>query len=263
MIDEDTIESAKSWCDLGAQWISKKAHSTGIQYIERAIAVFEEAGDLRWLTYSRHQHLNALKALHRDEEVESFSEDVLQGYLRLDDSYGKALVLSHVAESMVRLGRWERAMARLNLAEAVARSGQFNILHAYICSQRARMYLVRDNVLQASRQFRAAEAVLQSDGNLDEASRNRLAAAEALVRLGERSEAIALLEDVQNHLFRRNRYREALQSLTLLSRLYEEVKMWDDKNRVGELIHFCGQYILQGATEEIPSDGPKISRNGL
>ena len=260
MIDDETLESAKRWCELGSQWIDKKAYPTGTQYLDRALAVFEEKEDLTWLTYTRHQKLNALRVMGKDEEAESLSEDVLDGYLKLDDAYGKALALSHAAESTARLGRRERAMSRLNLASAVTQGEKLRDLQAFILNQRARLYRENGNMVLAVRLYREAEKLLHDQKRLDDAARNRFAAAEALIELDEISEAAALLEDVQTHFFRGERYREALQSLTLLSRLYEQSAMWDDKNRIAEMIHFCGQYILQGAKEQAAPEGPEIPR---
>ena len=61
MIDEKTIESAKRWCRTGVQWVEKNAVNSGLGYLDQAIAAFEEAGDLSWLTYARHQRRQALK----------------------------------------------------------------------------------------------------------------------------------------------------------------------------------------------------------
>lgn len=260
MIDEKTIESAKRWCRTGVQWVEKNAVNSGLGYLDQAIAAFEEAGDLSWLTYARHQRLQALKLRSSSDDLEVLGEDVLRGYAKLDDSYGKALTLSHLAESMAEQGRWENAMARLNLAAAAAESAGHEGLLAYILMQRGELHLEHRGDLQAVRLFRRAETVFQGQGLDDDAARSRLAAAEALVKLGERPEAIALLEDVQNHFFTRSQYREALGPLSLLVRLYDRAEMLEDKNRVSELVHYCGQYILQGAPDVTPRSKPRMPR---
>jgi tetratricopeptide (TPR) repeat protein len=258
MIDQKTFESAKLWCKTGADWVDKGAHSTGMRYLDQAIAVFEEVGDLSWLTYARHQKLQALKGRDLHEEAEALGEDVLRGYALLDDAYGKALALSHSAESMARLGRRETATARLNLAAAVAERAGHPGLRAYVLMQLGHLFQEANNALQAIRLYREAEAIFQRQGLDGDAAASRFAAAEVLVGLSERAEAAALLEDVQSHFFGKKQYRQALKPLSLLLRLYEQAGMWDDKNRVGELIHFCGQYILRGEGETPPAQGPRV-----
>jgi len=263
MIDLKTIESAKLWCKTGADWVDKGAHSTGVRYLDQAIAVFEEVGDLSWLTYARHQKLQALKSRDAHEDAEAMSLDVLRGYALLEDAYGKALALSHSAESVARLGRRDAAMARLNLAVTVAERAGHPGLQAYVLMQCGHLFLEAGNDLQAIRLYRAAEAVYQRQGMDDDAAKSRYAAGEVLARLGERAEAIALLEDVQSHFFGQKQYRDALKPLSLLLHLYEQAGLWDDKNRVGELIHFCGQYIIHGESESAPAQAPRLPPKGL
>lgn len=257
MIEPKTLESAKLWCKTGADWVDKGAHTTGIRYLDQAIAVFEEVGDLSWLTYACHQKLQALKSREHFEDAEALAEGVLRGYSLLDDAYGKALALSHSAEVTAGLGRRDSAAARLHLASAVAERSGNPALHAYVLMQQGHLCLEAGNEPQAIRYYRGAEAIFQRQGLDDDAGKSRFAAAEILVRLGERAEATALLEDVQAYFFGKQLYRDALKPLSLLLRLYEQAGLWDDKNRVSELIHFCGQYIIQGERSPAPSQTPR------
>ena len=258
MIEQKTLESAKLWCKTGADWVEKGAHSIGIRYLDQAIAVFEEVGDLSWLTYARHQKLQALKTRERFDDAEALVEDVLRGYSLLDDAYGKALALSHSAETTGALGRRDSASARLNLAVAIAERAGNPSLQAYVLMQQGNLCLESGNEIGAIRHYRAAEGIFQRQGLDDDAGKSRHAAAEVLVRLGERAEATALLEDVQAHFFGKQQYREALRPLSVLLRLYEQAGLWDDKNRIGELIHFCGQYIIQGERAPVEPQAPRV-----
>ena len=245
MMDQETVVSAQHWVRTGVQWVENNAFSMGIKYLDRAIPVFQEAGDVSWLTYARHQRLLALKGNGRDEEVEVAFEDVMLGYVELDDPYGKALLLFHVAESLEKLGRHDRAMALLNLAGVIAQFSQQNNLWAHLLSQQAKFMLSHNDLVSAVRLLRQGEAINDGLGLEEEAMQGRLLLAEALLQLGERPESVAMLEDLQARLFRGKRYRQALEPLKLLNDLYEEAQMWNDKTRIGQLIHFCGQYILQ------------------
>jgi tetratricopeptide (TPR) repeat protein len=136
----------------------------------------------------------------------------------------------------------------LSIAEA---SGATSIL-AYIHSLQGKLYLARNNLLQAIRLLRKAETITEAEGHEMEALKLRFLAVEAMVRLGERADAIALLEDLQTRLMRGLRFREALDGLNLLSRLYEESGSWDEKNRVTQLVHLCGQKMIQHDGEQRP-----------
>jgi tetratricopeptide (TPR) repeat protein len=255
MIDEKTLESAKHWCKVGAQWVDKGAHTTGIRYLDQAIAVFEEVKDLSWLTYARHQKLQALRSREALEDAERLADDVLRGYAALDDSYGKALALSHSADCAGRLGRGDAAAARLNLASAVAESAGHPSLLAYILMQKGGTKLEQGCALSAMRDYRRAEALFQKQSLDDDAAKSRCAAAEVLALLGERAEAIAMLEDTQSHFFTKKSYRDALRPLSLLKTLYDQARLNEDRMRVQELIHYCGQYIIQGGDSRIRPAG--------
>jgi tetratricopeptide (TPR) repeat protein len=255
MIDEKTLESAKHWCKVGAQWVDKGAHTTGIRYLDQAIAVFEDVKDLSWLTYARHQKLQALRSREALEDAERLADDVLRGYAALDDSYGKALALSHSADCAGRLGRSAAAAARLNLAAAVAESAGHESLLAYIRMQKGATELEQGCELAAVRDYRHAEAAFQRQNLADDAAKSRCAAAEVIARLGERAEAIAMLEDTQSYFFTKKSYRDALRPLSLLKTLYEQAQLNEDRMRVQDLIHYCGQYIIQGGDERVHAAG--------
>ena len=87
--------------------------------------------------------------------------------------------------------------------------------------------------------------MLEREGLEMEALHLRYSAAEAMMRLGERADAVAFLEDLQIKLIRGHKFREALEPLNLLGQLYEESGSWDEKDRVTELVHLCGQSIVQ------------------
>ncbi|MDH4225220.1 MAG: hypothetical protein OEW12_06200 [Deltaproteobacteria bacterium] len=264
MIDSDTVESAKQWVHTGVQWMETGAFSMGVKHLEKAIPVFAEAEDTRWLTYTRHQKLVGLDGMGRHEEAEGCFEEVMIGYVDLDDPYGKTLVLFHTAQAMDALGRWERAISLLNLASSIAQWSGRQDLHAHILTQLAKLYLGHDNLVEAVRLLQKGENLYDQAGQEDDALQSRLTLAEALVRLGERSEAIAKLEDAQTRLFKAKRYRQALEPLRQLITLYEEGGMWNDKSRISQLIHFCGQYILQNRDARVahPETRFKVSLFG-
>lgn len=246
MIGDETVVAAKKWCEVGANWINNGAVKLGLNYLDRAISVFSENGELNWLTFARHSKLDGLKRSGWEEEAEAMFDQVMRGYLQLGDSYGQALLLSHLAECMASQGRRERALANLNLATAIADADGLRALKAHLLSVRARISMERQNLIVALRLFREAEELLEQDGRNMEALHLRFAVAESLVRLGERADAAAFLEDLQTKLMRGRHYREALEPLNLLGKLYEESGSWDERDRITELLHLCGQSIVQG-----------------
>ena len=255
MIGRETVQAAKKWCEVGARWIENGAVRLGLNYIDRAISVFAENGEPGWLTYARHQKLDGLKQTGRDEDAEAIFSDVMKGYTELHDPYGKALLLAHLAEVMARQGRTERALVTLNLAASIAEAEGMNHMLAYALAQQARILMERDNLILVIRLFRRAEELLEQEGFDLEAMKLRFSAAEAMVKLGERADAIAFLEDLQTRLMRHLHFREALEPLNLLGKLYEESDSWDEKNRVSQLVHYCGQNIVRGDGERRRKDG--------
>jgi tetratricopeptide (TPR) repeat protein len=255
MIGQETVAAAKKWCEVGARWIENGAVRLGLNYIDRAIAVFAEADEPRWLTYAKHQKLDGLKETGREEDAEAMFDEVMKGYTEQDDAYGKALLLAHLADVVARQGRSERALVTLNLAASIAEAEGLNHMLAYALAQQARILMERENLIKVIHLFRRAEGLLEEEGLELEAMRLRFSAAEAMVRLGERADAIALLEDLQTRLIRALRFREALEPLNLLGKLYEESDSWDEKNRISQLVHLCGQNIVRGEGERRRRDG--------
>lgn len=250
MIGDETVAAAKKWCEVGANWINNGAVKLGLNYLDRAISVFSENGELNWLTFARHSKLDGLKRSGWEEEAEAMFDQVMRGYLQLGDSYGQALLLSHLAECMNSQGRQERALANLNLATAIADKDGLRALKAHLLSVRARIFMERKNLIAALRLFREAEELLEQDGREMEALHLRFSVAESLVRLGEQADAAAFLEDLQTKLMRSRHFREALEPLNLLGKLYEESGSWDERERITELLHLCGQSIVQGDPAE-------------
>ncbi|MBI4084245.1 MAG: hypothetical protein HY423_16690 [Candidatus Lambdaproteobacteria bacterium] len=261
MIEQETIQAAKAWCSTGVAWIEKNALNLGLSYLNKAIPVFEEIGDGAWLTYARHQRLEGLRKQGRHEQVEVGWEEVMDGYARLDDPYGKALLLVHVAESIAGLGRRERALVYLNLAGALAEAHGHTELHCHVLWQQAQLFLALGNVVKAVRLYGEAEAVADRHGAEPLAVQYRFNRAQALIELGERSEAAALLEDVQSRFRRQERHRDALEALALLGRLYQEMGQADEQQRVAGLIHASGQTLLgeENATRSERDRTPRIA----
>ncbi|MEE8396601.1 MAG: hypothetical protein V3S29_11140 [bacterium] len=254
MIGQETIDSAIKWCDIGQRWIENSAVKLGLEYLDRAISVFNEGGERAWLTYAQHRKMEGLRLARREEEAIALFEVVMAGYERMGDGYGKALLLAHLGESYASQGRAERALAALNLAASVAGAAGLEKVLAHILGLQGELYLQRENLLQAIRLFRKAEALTEQEGYDKPSLALRFRAAAAMVRLGERADATALLEDQQTRLVRGLFFREAMEPLTLLSRLYEESGAWDEKNRITQLIHLCGQKLTA-------TDGEPRKRN--
>ena len=245
MIEQETIEKARQWCDTGAKWIDSGAFRLGLSHLDRAITIFAESEDVNWLTYARHQKLRALFMSKNEDQVENLQEEIMRGYFLLDDAYGKALLLSHMAEELARQGRKERAMVNLNLAVATAEAAGLGKFHAHLLAEQAHLFMERENPLRALRFYRRAEEVAQKEGLQESAAHSRYLIAEALARLGENKEAAAWLEDLQTRLLRAKRFQEALEPLRLLGRLYEESGLVEEKTRVSQLMYYCGQNVIQ------------------
>jgi tetratricopeptide (TPR) repeat protein len=187
--------------------------------------------------------------VERHDEVETDVTAVLEGYASEENAYGQALVLAHLSESIARLGRWERAMTHLNLAESIATAKGERLVLRYAVERQARMFEERETPVQAVRLFKRAEALAREDGQDAEAARYRASQGAALARMGERSEAVGLLEDAQRRLMGQKRFREALESLALLSRIYESTGQFEEQNRTKEVMHLCGQQVIRSGDE--------------
>ncbi len=253
MVSRQSIERAQEWYSTGVNWIERDAVNLGISHLERAISVFEELGDAQAITRARHHRLNGLHKQKRYDEVETGFELVMQGYRQQEDSYGQALLLALLADSVARQSRWERALTHLNLAQAIAETAREAPLLAAICYRQSQLFLQQGDVEQAVRLLKRAEEKALEAGLEPEAAWMRTAQAQALTHLGERAEAIALLEDAQTRLMRLRCFRDALEPLKALEELYDFAKQWGDKGRVAELVHWCGQHVIQGPADKAPA----------
>ena len=262
MIAQETMQSAIKWCDIGARWIENGAVRLGLNYLDRAISVFSENDDQSWVTFASHHKLSGLAQSGREDQAIAMFDEVMHGYNLLGDDYGKGLLLSHLAECLFHQGRNERAMAHLNLAFSIAKSANEVGLQAHIMSLQAMLTARRNNLLLAIRHYREAESLLEGEGEEDSALYLRFLATKEMTRLGELSDAVALLEDTQSRLMTKREYRKAVEPLSLLSRLYEEMEMWEEKNRVSQLVYLCGQSITKDETmRRLPGEGrPRIRR---
>jgi tetratricopeptide (TPR) repeat protein len=262
MISEQTIESARQWYDIGLTWMKKGAVKLALSHLERAISVFEEIEDLPALTRARHEYLVGLQRLNRHEEVEAKVDEVMGGYIELDDPAGQAEVLGLLAESVAHMGRVERARVHLNLAAALAELRGERALLRRILEQQARLLLQRETIEPAVKLFKKAEAVAEQESEEGEIARFRKERAQALLHLGERPEAIALLEDAQSRYLRRGMVREAVEPLQTLRELYDLNGLTEDRSRVDALIHMCGQRLIRDNNPASASEtrGPSRKR---
>ena len=189
--------------------------------------------------------------------MESLFAEVMHGYTWLRDGYGRVLLLTHLAESLSRQTRWRRAMGYFNLAAQLARRSGYARVEAYILSRQGAVYRARENDLAAVAGFQRASEIVGDGGDR---IRYRYGLAEALTRMGEGNEATAILEDLQSRLIAQHNFRLALEPLKLLGELYDEAEMRDERNRISELMHLCGQQMIQRPDERRPSayHGPPI-----
>lgn len=245
MSSSTTLDTAREWYATGAQRVQSETVNLGLSYLDRAIAVFEEAGERRLLTYARHHKLLGLMLETRHEELENLFPEVMEGYTALDDAYGKSLLLAHLAVSLAGQEQWDAAAAHLNLAGVIAENDAQSAVLAYVYEQQARIFRHRDNLNLAVQRYTQAETLAGGRDDAYAAGLYRQARAETLTALGERAEATALLEDAQDTLVRSGHFREGVDCLNTLHRLYERAGMADDANRVKELIHYCGQRMIQ------------------
>lgn len=262
MITQETIKSATHWYDSGVRRIRSGSYNQGQTYLDKAIAVFQEIKDIRRLTYALHFKLLAYKLDSRFEEIESQFPDVMDGYTLLEDTYGKSLLFCHLAESLEKQDRHARAIGYYNLAAALAEREKMVSLWCYILENHGGLYKTRRNQIQALHLFELAED-LADDADLPlQFTRCRMARALTLMDLGEQGEAQAMLEDVQVRMIHNKQFREAVEVLSVLRRLYEYGHMDEDRNRVVRLMHVCGQQIVQTDSERRGAEfqGPPIDR---
>lgn len=261
MIRQETVESAVKWCEIGARWIKNGATRLGLNYLERAIAVFAEGSELSWLTFARHQKMDGLIQSGREDDALAMFDAIMEGYSRLGDSYGKSLLLTHLADCAARQGRSERAMLNLNLAHSIATSEGLKRLLAHILAQQGRLAMERKNFFESIKLFREAELLLEEQEMEVDSMLLRFAATKAMVEMGETAEAIALLEDLQSRLIKKHSFQEVIEPLHMLGRLYEESGSWDEKNRVAQLVHFCSQHLIKkGGETKAPKGGEPLIR---
>ena len=260
MISDQTVEQAHQWYDIGVSWMEKGATNLGLSHLERAISVFEEIHDLPAAIRARHQYLVGLARLKRDEEVEARCEELMRGYIEMDDAAGQAQLLTLLAESVARMGRVERARVHLNLAAAIAELRGDRRMLRLILEQQAQLILQRSLVEPAVQLFKRAEAIADEEALEGEVARFRQVRAQALLHLGERPEAIALLEDAQSRYLRKGMVREAVEPLQTLRELYERNGLTADRSRIEALIHACGQTLIRQNAAPIAGEGPKQTR---
>lgn len=258
MIEQKTVESAKEWVRTGEDWITKGAPNLGMNYLDKAIPVFREVRDDAWLSYTLHQKLKAYREQNQYEQVEQLFDEVMAGYMRLEDNYGKGLLLMHRAESNAQEGQADRALATLNMALEISERDGLKDLCAYILRDMAEVYHERGSHLHAVRLLRQAELHLDEIEHAHESVHVRQLIAESLAAMGEHGEAIALLEDVQTKLQATERYRELVKPLTLLSKLYGETGAAADKERVGQLLHWSAQRVIH--EDDAPETRPRPRR---
>jgi tetratricopeptide (TPR) repeat protein len=260
MISEQTVESARQWHEIGVAWLNKGATNLALSHLERAISVFEEIEDLPALTQARRDYLTGLLKLNRHEEVEARCDEAMRGYIELDDAAGQARLLALLAESVAHMGRLERARVHLNLAAAIAELRGERTLLRSILEQQARLLLQRESIEPAVQLLKRAEAIAEQENEEGEIARYREERAKALLHLGERPEAIALLEDAQSRYLRKGMVRQAVEPLQTLRELYERNGLSEDRNRIGALIHLCGQRLIRENSAPIAGESPRTAR---
>ena len=261
-ISPDTLNTAMEWYETGIARVSSGQYNLGLSYLDRAIAVFGETRDMRHLTLARHHKLLAYLQDDRPEEAESLFEDLMVGYTGLNDAYGQALALTHLAQCQESQDNSSEALTNLHLARVIAESHQLASIQVYVVQQMGALYRKRDNHVQALRLFELGEQIAGRD-NLERLfSHLRFQRAETLVALGESGAAFALLEDVQTRLMNAQDYQEALRPLSLLRQIYENREMHEDLDRVITLVHHCGQNLMQSnpGHQERRYSGPQIGR---
>ncbi len=262
MLSPQTAEQAREWYQTGVSRIGSESVQIGITHLERAIAVFAEAGDRRHLTYARHYILLGQVLEERFEEAEALFPNVMQGYTELGESYGQALLLCHLADAQAHQGRWQRAYSLYNLATVVAENDQHKEVVLHALWQQGHLCRQRDNLMQAVKLFQRAERLLEKDEPRHRLAQFRFRRAQVLSVLGETAEAIALLEDVQTHLVSMHQSQAAMEPLGLLRRLYEDEGLEKERTRISQLMHLTGQRMIQADMLPRPVEhlGPPIDR---
>ncbi|MDH4248655.1 MAG: hypothetical protein OEW39_12670 [Deltaproteobacteria bacterium] len=262
-ITRTTIQSSQEWFQSGVERVLTGRINLGLNYLDRAIAVFKETGDLQKLTLARHYKLLAYLLDSRAEEAESLFVEVMAGYTRLEDAYGQGLALAHLGEALTRQDRLTGAISHFNQARVIAETHNLLGLLAYVLQHLGQLHLERDNMVQALRLFELAEALATRESLGHLFSQFRFQRAEILVRLGESGTAFALLEDVQTRLLSAGEFEEALRPLSLLRTIYEERDMGEDLERIVALLHSCGQKIIGTEGQQRSHryyDGPPIGK---
>ena len=245
MASQDTLETAVSWYRTGVKKVESNSFTIGLSYLEKAIPVFEDAGDKHLAAQARHYRLLALKMSERHEEVEREFARIMEGYTELGNHYGKALLIVHLAESLGERGRWERSNSYFNLAAVIAENFRFAKLMVHIFQEQAKMSSKRDNHLHAIRCLEKAEHFSRGpQETLVLANLKHLRGGE-LSSMGEASEAAAHLEESQGLYLKEGRPREALKPLNLLKKIYGAGGMAGEQERVSALIHQCAQAMLK------------------
>ncbi|MDH5752538.1 MAG: hypothetical protein OEZ59_08990 [Deltaproteobacteria bacterium] len=259
-ISKETVHSAQHWFDQGIERISGGRFNLGLGLLDRAIAVFSETNDVKRLTLARHHKMYAYLLDKRPEEAESLFVEVMDGYSFMDDSYGQALSLTHLGECQAVQDHLAGAVRHLNLARIIAETHSLFPVLTYVFQRLGLLFKDRDNHVQALRMFELAEMLSGTQGRQNLFCRYRHQRAEILVELGESGRAFALLEDVQTRLINSKSYQEAINPLSLLRAIYEEMGMQEDLERIMTLMHLCGQHILQeeGGRNLQFSDSPPI-----
>ena len=256
MPSPDTLDTAVSWYRTGAEKIESHSFSIGLSYLDKAIPVFDEAGDRNLAAQARHYRLLALKLSQRHEEVEREFARIMEGYSEVGNHYGKALLIVHLAESLGERGRWERANSYFNLAAVIAENYRFAELMVHIFQEQARVSSKRDNHLHAIRCLKRAEHFSQGPQEKLALANLKQLRGEELSAMGEASAAAAHLEEAQSLYLKEGRPREALKPLNLLKKIYDSGGMATEKERVSARIHQCAQVMLK-------RDSYPMERTGL
>lgn len=262
MATPETLDTAISWYRTGVDKVESNSFTIGMSYLDKAIPVFEEAGDSTLAGQARHYRLLAMKMSERHEEVEREFARIMEVYSETGNHYGKALLIVHLAESLGERGRWERANSYFNLAAVIAENFRFAELMVHIFQEQAKVFSKRDNHLHAIRCLKRAEHFCKDPGeNLTLANLKHLRGGE-LSSMGESSEAAAYLEEAQSLYIRAGRPREALKPLNLLKKIYGGGGMAGEQERVSALIHQCAQIMLKRDSYPVERGGfgPPIER---
>ncbi len=262
MFSPHTVQTAHNWYQKGVSWVYKQSTHAGITHLDKALAVFDENGDLHMATLARHHKMLAFCIEGKGEEAENLFPQIMQGYVHLDELYGKALLLCHLADSITDELHWPRAVGHYRTAAELAAWGEFKLLHAHVLVRQASLFKERDNLSTAIDLFQQARRLTVSHLHSATYSEALLILSQCFIQMGEPSEAAPLLEELQNLLTKQHRLKEALEPLVLLSRLYDQVGMEQDQLRVSQKLHICGQRALN-TQQNAPTDvlGPPIDRS--